>query len=394
MKLEKENKELKDDITLDGFSVIDAPSIDDTTSQKHDGHHDMPESDIAFNDQQYAKYCLECLDDQIKKCEDNIISTNEHHDYKSINASIELKKGFEFKLKRENDKLHVIDEQIKHINKYFSTAPSGNTVLTHPGVNENDYDLLIDKRENVNCNIVNIRVKISGLKEALMKGHNDHHYNDPSLSMSNYNFSIVCNGNGKIEQYEHQIKSLLSEKQHIIQELKSNKLINRITSAVEQIHIENTNKEEEIFRCYAVAQFEPYANGRDYAELSKILKEVFPVSAEHILQYLHFVPKHWFKGEFLARKIFYKDISSMSDYDVYVCLRNRPPGRLFSGYSKPEFDSIFDANGHLSQTQTLEGEYGKLRDAIRVYRNYCDTMSFKYANFISVIDKFDVAESN
>ena len=276
--LEKENNELKNNTSLDGFSVIDVLSINNTTSQKHEARHDMLESDIAFNEQRYAKYCLKRLDDSIKECENEIKLTNVQHDYKLISSSNELKKGFEFQLKRENDKLYVIDAQIKDINKYFSTAPSGNTVLTHTVVNENAYDQLIYKREMINHSINTIRIKISNLNDDILVTNNsDDRYCHGGLGCGQFN--ILQTGNNNINRYENRIESLLKEKQCIINELKSNKLINRVVAEIEQIHIDNAKQE-------SIDTILRYADAKEAGKIAipaKILFEILTVEVDATL---------------------------------------------------------------------------------------------------------------
>ena len=364
--LEKENTELKNDISSDGFSVIDVLGIDDTTSQKHDVHHDMPESDIAFNEPLYAEYCLTRIDDSIKECENMINLTNEHDEYKLICSSNELKKGFNFQLKRENDKLHVIDAQIKDINKYFSTAPSGNTVLTHTVVNENAYDQLIYKREMINHSINKIRVKIHGLDVNVLVNDSDGHYRGNSEGMGCRQFNIFESFNNKIKGYENRIESLLKEKQCIIHELKSNKLIDRVTAEIEQIHIEIAKKERMISGKYSLVHCEIAGmSGRPGRNTYLEILDGFPVSAKQLLQYLHFVPKQWFKDKFLARKIFYENTYSMSDDDVRMFLSQ--PNSTFNVRSQYPADAD---------------------NKLRYYRNLCKIMSDKYAKCICVIDEF------
>lgn len=387
--LEKENNELKNNTSLDGFSVIDVLSINNTTSQKHEARHDMLESDIAFNEQRYAKYCLKRLDDSIKECENEIKLTNVQHDYKLISSSNELKKGFEFQLKRENDKLYVIDAQIKDINKYFSTAPSGNTVLTHTVVNENAYDQLIYKREMINHSINTIRIKISNLNDDILVTNNsDDRYCHGGLGCGQFN--ILQTGNNNINRYENRIESLLKEKQCIINELKSNKLINRVVAEIEQIHIDNAKQEEKILQCYVCSRLHPYADNKDYAKLNNMLKETFPVYTEQILQYLHFVPKQWFKDKFLIRKTFYENTCFMSDYEVYVFLRDEPCGgfALRTCHTFQQYKYPFDANGYISEKITMVGEDSIIRKTVGVYRGWCFVMGGRYAKFIRIIDEF------
>lgn len=382
--LERENNELKEENTSDNFSLINMSDMDDNTSQKVTEHHDIPKSDIEVNEQLYAKYLLRCIDDQIKEHEDSIKATKKNDSalepnlgYNTIQAYSELRKGLQFRLKRESDKLHIIDEQLKDINKYLSAAPSGNTVLTHLEVNENAYDRLIDKRETVHGNIVCIQNKISTINDALMgdyigDGLSEHECKRHFMNPANY--YTLRDGENKINNHEKQISNLLKEKHNIVQELQSGKLVNRLISDVEQFHNEVMQKEEKLKKAYyaQIHDLDSGCTGKSRYERNQSIvqkQEELRNVSDKILPYLQFVPNQWFKDKFTVRQKFYEDINSKSDYELYKHLLKCETFGL-SWVPEPMFKSFCNGEGMMLQYNINIRESAYSYHTLRIYKSF------------------------
>ena len=414
--LEKENQKLRNNQVSEEYTVIDElHSIgndelsDQLNSEGEDNLNDETQSDVEFNEQRYADWLLKCIDNKIQMHENNIRLTKEndyacepHLGYKSINAYNELRKGLLFKLRREEDKLHTLDEQLKELNKFISVAPSGANVLTHTQFDENSYDRLMDKRLTIHENIQSIQRRVNSINNDLLGNYISDGFRmgkHDEMGMSPANFFTLQTNDQKIKENENQITQLLKEKRQIISELQSKTLINRVISDVEQLHKDILNKEEQIKRYKERWVYNDGLNRPDYEatiELENAKKE-FTAYGENILSYLQFVPKQWFKDKFAMYVKFYKDMINTSDFELYRQLNNtKCKGRFNTTWlAEQKCLKWMDNNGMITQVDLYGvNEKSLLNVTIRVYRDFCCNMCSAYAEFIRLIDNFDPSNEN
>jgi hypothetical protein len=254
--LEKEREEL---LTRRSPQIAQSSKSDDEASgsaeskqtQNADPNHD-------FDAKGYAEYLLNELDKEIEECETIIGKIKTEPDftsyqdrfgnwvgvmnytgvggYKRISTSYEYIKGLKFQMKRAQDKLYIIDEQLRCINQHLSSAPSGNIVLTHIDFDERKYDNLMSSRAQYQNYIAGLKRDISDMSSEL-----------PSPRRCN---QIIDNGDRKIAEMQSKIESLLREQENIKNELSNGTLLHRFREKMDKLCLQIENYEDNSYQCY------------------------------------------------------------------------------------------------------------------------------------------------
>ena len=167
-----------------------------------------------FDDESYYYYCLNNIDIEIEKIENDIL------DIKSgISTKYEFRKALKFKILRLKDELCIVNNQIEQLNKSLYFLPS-----------VKKYDMLNDKYISLKNKIDDLYYEIKKLNKILD---------------TTYSERVINEGNRRIENYNLSIKKQLEEKILIKSELINKTLIHRFIKEYDQIN-KNIQENEKV----------------------------------------------------------------------------------------------------------------------------------------------------